>query len=116
MEMRKKRNPAALKIANDIIAAYNPESVAEMQKAIKDVFGPIFETILNGEMENYLGHKSNSKAEKATENRRNGYSDKKFKTSETRISMPRDREAEFESMLIPKHKHDVSEIDRKHAE
>lgn len=27
--------------------------------------------------------------------------------------MPRDRESEFESMLIPKHKHDVSEIDRK---
>lgn len=34
--MRKKRNPAALKIANDIIAAYKSESVAEMQDAITD--------------------------------------------------------------------------------
>ena len=32
---------------------------------------------------------------------------------ETEISVPRDRAAEFESLLIPKHKRDVSEIDRK---
>ena len=113
--MRKKRNPAAVKIANDIIAAYKPESVEEMQEAIKDVFGPMFEAILNGEMENYLGYESNSKSEKSTENRRNGYSDKKLKISmgETEISIPRDRASEFESMLIPKYKRDVSEIDRK---
>ena len=43
--MRKKRNPATVKIANDIITAYKPKSVEEMQ-----------EVILNGEMENYLGH------------------------------------------------------------
>ena len=65
--MRKKRNPAALNIANDIIAAYKPESVEEMHEAIKDVFGPM--TILNGEMENYLGYANNSKSEKTTENR-----------------------------------------------
>ena len=113
--MRKKRNPAALKIANDIITAYKPETVEEMHEAIKDVFGPMFEAILNGEMENYLGYESNSKSEKSTENRRNGYSNKKLKTSmgETEISVPRDRAAEFESILIPKHKRDVSEIDRK---
>lgn len=32
---------------------------------------------------------------------------------ETEISIPRDRASEFESMLIPKYKRDVSEIDRK---
>ena len=56
---------------------------------------------------------TSSKSEKTTENRRNGYSEKKLKTSlgETEISIPRDRAAEFESMLIPKYKRD--EIDRK---
>ena len=90
-QMRKKRNPAAVKIAQEIIAAYKPESVSEMQDAIKDVFGPMFEAILNGEMENYLGYESNAKTEKSTDNRRNGYSDKKLKTSmgETEISVPR---------------------------
>lgn len=113
--MRVKRNPAAIQIANDIIAAYKPESVAEMHAAIKDVFGPMFEAILNGELENYLGYESNSKVQKATDNRRNGYSPKKLQTSmgETEISIPRDRNSDFESMLIPKYRHDVSEIDRK---
>ena len=32
---------------------------------------------------------------------------------ETEITVPRDRDAEFESMLISKHKRDVSDIDRK---
>ena len=112
---RKKRNPASVQIANAIIAAYKPESIAEMNEAIKDVCGPMFEAILKGEMENHLGYESNSKVEKATTNRRNGYSDKILKTSmgETEISIPRDRNSEFESMLIPKHKRDVSDIDRK---
>ena len=98
--MRVKRNPAAVQIANDIIAAYKPESVAEMHAAIKDVFGPMFEAILNGELENYLGYESNSKVQKATDNRRNGYSHKKLKTSmgETEISIPRDRNSDFESL------------------
>ena len=32
---------------------------------------------------------------------------------ETEIAIPRDRDAEFKSMLIPKHKRDVSDIDKK---
>ena len=112
---RKKRNPASVQIANAIIAAYKPESIAEMNEAIKDVCGPMFEAILKGELENHLGYESNSKLEKTTTNRRNGYSDKILKTSmgETEIAVPRDRDSEFESMLIPKHKRDVSDIDRK---
>ena len=86
-----------------------------MNEAIKDVCGPMFEAILKGELENHLGYESNFKLEKATTNRRNGYSNKIFKTSmgETEIAVPRDRDAEFESILIPKHKRDVSDIDRK---
>lgn len=47
LEMSKKRNPSALKIANAIIDVYKPESVAEMQEEIKNVFGLMFEAILN---------------------------------------------------------------------
>ena len=107
---RKKRNPASIQIANAIIAAYKPKSIAEMNEAIKDLCGPMFEAILKGEMKNHLGYESNSKLEKATTNRRNGYSEKILKTSmgETEIAVPRDRDSEFESMLIPKHKRDIS--------
>ena len=75
----------------------------------------MYEAILKGKLENHLGYESNSKLEKTTTNRRNGYSDKILKTSmgETEIAVPRDRDVEFESLLIPKHKRDVSDIDRK---
>ena len=43
---RKKRNPASVQIANAIIEAYKPESIAEMNEAIKEVCGPMFEAIL----------------------------------------------------------------------
>ena len=104
--MRKKRNPAALNIANDIIAAYKPESVEEMHEAIKDVFGPM--TILNGKMENYLGYANNSKSEKTTENRRRWLLRKEAQNVAglwLKYLLPRDRAAE--SMLIPKYKRDV---------
>ena len=42
-----------------------------MQAALKEVFGPMFEAMLNGEMENYLGYEPNSREEKEPTNRRN---------------------------------------------
>ena len=38
---RKKRNPDAEKLAESILNAYQPESVDDMQDALKDVFGPL---------------------------------------------------------------------------
>ena len=47
---RKKRNPDAEKLAESILNAYQPESVDDMQDALKDVFGPLFEKMLQGEL------------------------------------------------------------------
>ena len=53
--MKKNRNTPSRKIAEAIIAEYKPQSVAEMQEALKEVFGPMFEAMLNGEITGYLG-------------------------------------------------------------
>ena len=37
-----------------------------MQDARKEIFGPLFESMLQGEMDNHLGYKSNSKEPKST--------------------------------------------------
>ena len=112
---RKNRDTPGRRIAQAIIAEYKPQSVAEMQAALKEVFGPMFEAMLNGEMESYLGYEPNSREEKETKNRRNGYFDKTIKTSmgETAIEVPRDRQASFDSIILPKHKRDVSDIENK---
>lgn len=54
-EMSKiKRNPAAVKIANEILKEYDCNSLADMQDALKEIFGPLFEGMLQGEMDNIL--------------------------------------------------------------
>ncbi len=95
--------------------AYQPETVEEMHEALKDIFGPMFEAMLQGEMSAHLGYESNGRGEKATTNRRNGYSGKTLKTTagEVRISVPRDREGSFEPVLIGKRQTDVSAIEDK---
>ncbi|HCA4700346.1 TPA: IS256 family transposase [Enterococcus faecium] len=112
---RKKGNPDAEKLAESILNAYQPESVDDMQDALKDVFGPLFEKMLQGELNNHLGYDAHSKEPKEHDNRRNGYGTKTLKTSfgEVAIDVPRDREASFEPELIPKRKRDVSDIEGK---
>ena len=56
---RKNRDTPGRRIAQAIIAEYKPKSVAEMQAALKEIFGSMFKTMLNGEMESYLGYESN---------------------------------------------------------
>lgn len=47
-----------------------------MQDALKDIFGPMFEAMLQGEMNSHLGYSNNERGEKDTVNRRNGYTKK----------------------------------------
>ena len=110
-----KRNPAAEAVAKAIIENYQPETVADMQDAIRDIFGPMFESMLQGEMDNHLGYESNDHGYKETENRRNGYTNKSIRTSigEVDIRTPRDRDGSFEPQIVPKRSKDVSEIEDK---
>lgn len=110
-----KRNPAAESIANEILKNYNPESVEDMQEALRDIFGPMFEGLLKGELNHHLGYESNSKEPKDTDNRRNGSTPKTLKTTmgEVKIDSPRDRDGSFEPQIIPKRSKDVSAIEAK---
>lgn len=40
---------------------------------MKDIFGPIFEAMLQGKMNAHLGYENNNHDYKETQNRRNGY-------------------------------------------
>lgn len=113
--IRKKRDKKSVELAQSIIDTYQPESVEDMQNALKDIFGPMFEAMLQGELNHYLGYEAHEKSEKPTENRRNGYGQKQLKTSmgEVPIQTPRDRDGSFEPTLIPKRKKDISEIEGK---
>ena len=115
MGRRKKNNQRGEAIAKMIMEQYKPGSREEAQEAIKDIFGPIFEAMLQGEMEEHLGYVSNDHGIKETDNRRNGYIDKNVRTSygEISVSVPRDRDGSFQPQVIPKRSRDVSGIEDK---
>ena len=47
-------------IAKAILEEYQPTTVEEMKDALRDIFGPMFEALLQGEMDAHLGYKSNA--------------------------------------------------------
>ncbi len=51
---KNKRSNASMAIAKAIIDEYQPANAEEMQDALKDIFGPMFEAMLQGEMEAHL--------------------------------------------------------------
>lgn len=66
----------------------------------------ILETVLQAEMDEHLGYSKNCPSGNNSGNSRNGTSKKKITTphEQVEIEIPRDRNGEFESVLIPKHK------------
>ena len=115
MARRKKEVTPNRQLAQAILDQYHPKSVEDMQEALKDFFGPMFEAMLQGEMNSHLGYPNNGRGEKETVNRRNGYSKKTLKTTvgDVPIEVPRDHEGTFEPVVIPKRKRDVSDIQDK---
>lgn len=81
MAPRKKRNTKGATIAQAILEQYQSQTKEDMQEAIKDIFGPMFEAMLQGEMASHLGYESNDHGYKVTDNRRNGYISKNVKTT-----------------------------------
>ena len=71
-------------IAQQILENYDIHNAQDVQDALKQVFGPIFEAVLKGEMKNHLGYEKNGHTGDST-NVRNGYSQKTLKTSLVRF-------------------------------
>lgn len=53
-QMARKKTPRpGEELAKEIIEKYKPKTVEDMQNALKDIFGPMFEAMLNGEMDHH---------------------------------------------------------------
>ena len=70
---------------------------------------------MEAELDATLGYEKNHKGDLQTNNKRNGHSTKNLKSQygEFQIDVPRDRNGEFESKLVPKYQRDISGIEEK---
>lgn len=101
--------------AEKFVSELKPQTVEDVEEGLKSIFGPIFESMLQGELTAHLGYESNDHDPKATTNRRNGSTKKTLKSTmgEIPISAPRDRDGSFEPILVPKRQTDISGIEQK---
>lgn len=51
-------------VGQAILEAYQPQTAQEMNNALKDLFGPLMESMLQGELNHHLGYESLTKAQR----------------------------------------------------
>jgi transposase-like protein len=112
---KKEKNPERDRLVKDLIATYQPKNILELQDILKEIFAPLMEDMLKGELDAQLGYAKSDQAPKTTTNRRNGSFQKTVSSrlGEMDLNIPRDREGEYEPALVPNGKRDVSGIEEK---
>jgi len=97
----------------EMIVGGNLKSADDLHSFLKDLFKDALQEMLEAELEVELGYSKGDRKNKETENRRNGYTEKTVKTKygEMDIEVPRDRNGDFEPLVVPKNKRDISGIE-----
>ena len=90
-------------LSKEFLSQFKTE--ADVSKFLKQLHAQVLEKMLEGEMDAHLGYEKNSVAGNNTGNSRNGNYPKKIQTEhgEAVISIPRDRNGQFEPIAVPKH-------------
>jgi len=80
-------------------------TVEDVHEMLKNLFKDTLQGILEAELDNHLGYEKHSIEGNNTGNSCNGYSKKNIKTKfgETELTVPRDRNGEFEPKIIKKY-------------
>ncbi len=110
--MSRKRPETRLnKISKMLIEEYQPETVQDLQEALKDLLGDTMEQMLKAELDEHLDYEYGEKP--LSLNTRNGSSKKTVKSSYGNIDLniPRDREGSFEPQALKKYQKDISNIE-----
>ena len=92
--------------AKELVAMLSSEckNLEDVHALLKHLFKGTLEQMLEAEMDEHLGYEKNSYLGNNSGNSRNGYGKKTLKTElgETEISVPRDRNGEFNPQVIEK--------------
>ena len=97
----------------ELIKKKNLKTAGDVQEMLKEMFGKTLEQMLEAELENELGYSKYNYQEKDTDNSRNGHSKKKVRSDygELDLQIPRDRNSEFDPVVVPKNQRDISGIE-----
>ena len=113
--MSKKLTEEKRNIIANLLETYEIKSTGDIQEALKDLLGGTIQEMLEAEHDEHMGYDKSEQNGEVRTNYRNGYKPKTLKSTvgEIGIEMPQDRNSEFEPVIVPKHKRDISEIEQK---
>lgn len=91
------------------------KDVAGVQDLVKELTAGLIQECMDAELEDELGYSKYDYKNKQTDNSRNGSYKKTVSSSQGEIDLtiPRDRNGEYEPQIVKKHQTDISEIEDK---
>lgn len=100
-------------VLRKLIEEYDVKTTKDVQEMLKDLFAGTIQEMLEAELEDHLGYERYDNKSKGTANSRNGYRSKKVKSDfgEVKLSIPRDRNGDFEPIVIKNYENDISGIE-----
>ena len=100
-------------LLKQFIKENNLKTAEDAKDLVKELFADTIQELLEAEMDHNLGYEKNDAASKDTDNRRNGHTKKTVRSDygEVELTIPRDREGEFEPLIVKKHQKNVTGIE-----
>jgi len=91
----------------------NLKTMDDVQSALKELFAETLQSMLEAELDMELGYEKHDVKNKTTSNSRNGKTKKTVisEYGEIDIDVPRDRNGEFEPLIVKKHQKNVTGIE-----
>ena len=97
----------------ELIRERNIVSAQDINDMLKDMFADVLQEALEAELDTELGYPKNGSIPQGKSNRRNGHTTKTVRSDhgEIELSIPRDRDGDFEPTIIRKHQKEISGIE-----
>jgi len=97
----------------ELIKEWDIRTTEDIDDMLKDMFSDVIQETLEAELDTELGYPKNGSIPEGNSNRRNGHTEKSVRSNrgELTISVPRDRDGDFEPTVIKKHQKEVSGIE-----
>jgi len=102
------------KLAEEIVKKYDAKTGKDLNQIMKDFMGPVIQKMLEAEMDAKMGYQKNERSE--TDNYRNGYHPERTINTDygqMDVKVPRDRNSEVESDLLPKYSRNINGFEEK---
>ena len=103
-------------VLDELLKEYKgPDDFYGQDGLIKQLSKALIERAMQTELTEQLGYEKSKAGEKETENRRNGASSKTLRTDQgpMEIEIPRDRNGDYEPLIVPKHQREWRGFDEK---